>query len=142
MKALIVSDSHGLTNELEEITARHRHEANVFIHCGDSELSPNQKEIAHFLIVRGNCDFTAAFPNERIEEVEGIRFFITHGHLYNVKMSLLNLYYRAKETKANVVCSATPISREPKKSMIFCLSIQAASYYQEDGKKRHTRYCK
>jgi putative phosphoesterase len=104
MKALIVSDSHGLTKELEEIAERHRHEVNVFIHCGDSELSPNQKEIERFFIVRGNCDFTAAFPNERIEEVEGIRFFITHGHLYNVKMSLLNLYYRAKETKANVVC--------------------------------------
>jgi uncharacterized protein len=104
MKVLIVSDSHGLTKELEEIAARHRHEVNALIHCGDSELSLEHKEITHFLIVRGNCDFTTQFPNERTEEIEGVRFFITHGHLYNVKMSLMNLYYRAKEVEAKVVC--------------------------------------
>ncbi|UOE75581.1 metallophosphoesterase family protein [Parageobacillus thermoglucosidasius] len=104
MKVLIISDSHGLTEELEEIAARHRHEADALIHCGDSELSTGHKEIEHFLIVRGNCDFTAQFPKERIEEIGGIRFFITHGHLYNVKMSLMNLYYRAKEIEAKVVC--------------------------------------
>ncbi|OQP19103.1 YfcE family phosphodiesterase, partial [Geobacillus zalihae] len=34
MKAVIVSDSHGLTAELAEIVNRHRHEADLFIHCG------------------------------------------------------------------------------------------------------------
>lgn len=104
MRALIISDSHGLTKELEEIAGRHRHEVDALIHCGDSELSPDHKEIEHFLIVRGNCDFATQFPNERIEEIGGIRFFITHGHLYKVKMSLMNLYYRAKEVEAKVVC--------------------------------------
>ncbi|TXK90073.1 metallophosphoesterase family protein, partial [Parageobacillus sp. SY1] len=50
MKVLIVSDSHGLTNELEEIVARHHHEANALIHCGDSVLPFDQKEIARFLV--------------------------------------------------------------------------------------------
>ncbi|MBB6282795.1 metallophosphoesterase family protein [Geobacillus subterraneus] len=104
MKAVIVSDSHGLTAELAQIVSRHRHEADLFIHCGDSELPAEADEIAPFAVVRGNCDWTAAFPDERTEEAGGVRFFVTHGHLYGVKTSLLRLYYRAKETGANVVC--------------------------------------
>ncbi|MED3842603.1 metallophosphoesterase [Geobacillus stearothermophilus] len=103
MKAVVVSDSHGLSGELSAIVERHRHEADLFIHCGDSELSAQAAELAPFVVVRGNCDF-AAFPNERTEEAEGLRFLITHGHLYGVKTSLLRLYYRAKETSAHVVC--------------------------------------
>ncbi|GAD12035.1 phosphodiesterase [Geobacillus kaustophilus GBlys] len=103
MKAVIVSDSHGLTAELAEIVNRHRHEADLFIHCGDSELEVGADEIAPFAVVRGNCDF-AAFPAERIEEAGGVRLFVTHGHLYGVKTSLLRLSYRAQETGAHVVC--------------------------------------
>ncbi|AGT33001.1 metallophosphatase [Geobacillus genomosp. 3] len=104
MKAVIVSDSHGLTDELAQIVMRHRHEVNLFIHCGDSELPAEADAIAPFAVVRGNCDWTAAFPDERIEEADGVRLFVTHGHLYGVKTSLLRLYYRAKEAGANIVC--------------------------------------
>ncbi|ARA98893.1 metallophosphoesterase family protein [Geobacillus thermodenitrificans] len=104
MNVVIVSDSHGLTAELAQIVSRHRHEADLFIHCGDSELPAEADELAPFVVVRGNCDWKAAFPDERIEEADGVRFFVTHGHLYGVKTSLLRLYYRAKETEANVVC--------------------------------------
>ncbi|MCL6585591.1 MAG: metallophosphoesterase [Anoxybacillus sp.] len=104
MKVFIVSDSHGLTNELLEIANRHAHEAAAFIHCGDSELSDNCKELQPFISVGGNCDFVRSFAKEQTADIQGIRFFITHGHLYNVKMTLMNLYYRAKEVGANVVC--------------------------------------
>jgi uncharacterized protein len=104
MKVLIVSDSHGLTQELEEIKKRHSEEVDAFIHCGDSELPPHSSELQNFLYVRGNCDFSKEFPLERIEDISGIRFFITHGHRYNVKMTLMNLYYRAQEINAKIVC--------------------------------------
>ncbi|MGZ0086608.1 metallophosphoesterase family protein [Caldibacillus thermoamylovorans] len=103
MKAIIVSDSHGLTDELAQIAARHRHEADLFIHCGDSELAVEAEEIAPFAVVRGNCDW-AAFPNERMVEAAGIRFLITHGHLYGVKTSLSRLSERAEEAGADVIC--------------------------------------
>jgi uncharacterized protein len=103
MKVLIVSDSHGLTRELEEIKGRHP-EVDAFIHCGDAELPYNSSELQNFLYVRGNCDFAKEFPLELVEDIRGIRFFITHGHRYNVKMTLMNLYYRAEETGAKVVC--------------------------------------
>ncbi|WP_027409508.1 metallophosphoesterase family protein [Anoxybacteroides tepidamans] len=104
MKVLIVSDSHGLTKELMEIKKRHAHEVDALIHCGDSELPSGCVELASFLYVRGNCDVDSSFPKERIEDISGVRFFITHGHLYNVKMTLMNLYYRAQEVGAKVVC--------------------------------------
>jgi uncharacterized protein len=104
MKVLIVSDSHGLTRELEEIKHRHSGKVDAFIHCGDSELPYGSSELQKFLYVRGNCDFAKEFPEERTEDIQGVRFFITHGHRYNVKMTLMNLYYRAQEIGAKVVC--------------------------------------
>ncbi|GMB07426.1 hypothetical protein EDD69_103134 [Thermolongibacillus altinsuensis] len=104
MKVLIVSDSHGLTAELTKIRERHQHEIEAVIHCGDSELSAEHVELKDVLYVRGNCDFEKRFPNEMVHEIDGIRFLITHGHLYNVKMTLMNLYYKAKEVGAKIVC--------------------------------------
>jgi len=104
MKALIISDSHGLTNELEMIKERHGHEVDVMIHCGDSELESTSKEMESFITVRGNCDFDSGYPNEAIYEFGDNKIYTTHGHLYNVKMTLMNLDYRAREVGANIVC--------------------------------------
>lgn len=103
-KVLIVSDSHGLQSELEEIKKRHEHEVELMIHCGDSELSGSDKAIKKFAVVRGNCDFGNDFENEIVEEVAGLRIFATHGHLFSVKSSLMNLLYRAEEIEAQIVC--------------------------------------
>ena len=37
-------------------------------------------------------------------EKTGKKIFITHGHLYNVKYTLNNLYYAAREKNADIVC--------------------------------------
>ncbi|SHG86464.1 metallophosphoesterase family protein [Ornithinibacillus halophilus] len=99
---VIVSDSHGLTNELLEI--KERHDPTYFIHCGDSELHPDSKELGGYIKVGGNCDFDPQFPDDQIVQVGDLTFYVTHGHLYNVKMNLMKLAYRAEEVQANVVC--------------------------------------
>jgi putative phosphoesterase len=104
MKVLIVSDSHGLTRELEEIKARHEHETEAMIHCGDSELPADSAEMDGFYAVKGNCDYDREYVNERMESLGGYTFYVTHGHLHNVKMSLMNLHYKARETGAKIVC--------------------------------------
>ena len=88
-KVLIVSDSHGLDRELTELKQRHRHEVDLMIHCGDSELYAGDEAIADFLVVRGNCDYERSFQNDIIAEFAGLRFFVTHGHRYSIKSSLL-----------------------------------------------------
>lgn len=101
-RVVILSDSHGLTDEIPKIKARH--DADVYVHCGDSELSTDAPELKEFITVRGNCDWTSPFPLEEVVEIGGLRFFISHGHMTQVKSTLLNLQYRAKELNAEVVC--------------------------------------
>ena len=104
MKVLIVSDSHGLTNELTIIKDRHSSDVDALIHCGDSELEHTNEEISEFITVRGNCDFDSFYDDDIAQEIANERIFVTHGHLYNVKMTLMNLYYQAKEINARIVC--------------------------------------
>lgn len=103
-KVLIVSDSHGLTKELKIIRERHLHEVDLMIHCGDSELMPTDQAITGYLTVMGNCDFGAEYPLETTSEVAGRKFFITHGHRYSVKSTLMTLKYKAEEYDADIVC--------------------------------------
>lgn len=103
-KVLIVSDSHGLSSELEELKRRHEHEVEMMIHCGDSELPKDQAEIENFLVVKGNCDHGPHYKNELVQNIEGLKIYITHGHLYSVKSSLMSLLYRAHELDAQIIC--------------------------------------
>ncbi|MEK5098572.1 MULTISPECIES: YfcE family phosphodiesterase [Bacillus] len=104
MKVLIVSDSHGLENELETIAKRHEKDADLNIHCGDSELDPSHPALASYLTVKGNCDFYGEFKDEIVVPIGERKLFFTHGHLYGIKQSLLNVYYRAEELGADIIC--------------------------------------
>src|SRR5690625_706391 len=101
-KLLIVSDSHGLTTELQMI--RERHNISHNIHCGDSELNNSDPVIEDFLTVEGNCDIPGEFNVEETLMIDHLNVYITHGHLYRVKSTLLPLTYRAAEVKADIVC--------------------------------------
>lgn len=101
-ETLILSDSHGLTGELEAI--KKRHNIKHIIHCGDSELDFHSSELDGMYRVGGNCDFDANYPNEELVTIGNLTFFITHGHLFGVKSNLMNLSYRARELNADVIC--------------------------------------
>ncbi|GLB58414.1 metallophosphoesterase [Cytobacillus sp. NCCP-133] len=103
MKLLVVSDSHGLTADLKRIRERHS-DMDLMIHCGDSELQADDDSINGYTVVRGNCDFDAGFPEDRVEKAGGLLIFVTHGHRYSVKSTLMNLSYRAREIDADIVC--------------------------------------
>lgn len=103
-KVLVISDSHGLTKELEVIRQRHINDVDVMIHCGDSQLMPDDRAMTGYITVMGNCDFGGGFPLETVFEISGYKFFITHGHRYSVKTSLMNLKFKAEEMAANIVC--------------------------------------
>lgn len=101
MLILILSDSHGNEKRLKEIVSRV--EADHVIHCGDFCTEKADLPSTSSTVVKGNCDFVDA-PLEEEWEREGYRFFVTHGHHYQVKTSLLRLRYRAQELGANIVC--------------------------------------
>lgn len=102
VKVLIMSDSHGLTEEIEQINQRHNLTYNI--HCGDSELPYNADVLQDFTTVAGNCDMFSYFKDDEIIEVNGLTILVTHGHLYAVKANLQRLSYRAEEVGAHIVC--------------------------------------
>ncbi|GGA86089.1 metallophosphoesterase family protein [Ornithinibacillus halotolerans] len=101
-KVVIMSDTHGLTNEINVI--KMREQPDYIFHCGDSELQENSSELKGIYTVKGNCDFYGDFPNEMIKTINGLTFLVVHGHLHNVKMNLNNLAYYAEEVNAHIVC--------------------------------------
>src|SRR5699024_12638740 len=55
-KVLIVSDSHGWTEQLSLLKCRYQGQVDQMIHCGDSELDYHQQEIRGFKqIGRASC---------------------------------------------------------------------------------------
>ncbi|WP_163537936.1 metallophosphoesterase [Gracilibacillus sp. YIM 98692] len=103
-KVLILSDSHGWEQEVEDIKQRHQEEVDAMIHCGDSELAYDSDILEGFHTVQGNMDLDSRFPEEIDVEVGNLHFFVTHGHLFQVKSTLMPLSYRAEELGANVIC--------------------------------------
>ncbi|GAB2552386.1 metallophosphoesterase family protein [Gracilibacillus alcaliphilus] len=103
-KVLILSDSHGWTEEVIKIKDRHQHEVDAMIHCGDSELTHDSEELSGFQAVQGNMDFDAKLLEDIDFSVGPLHFFVTHGHLYNIKLSLMSVAYRGEEVGANVIC--------------------------------------
>ncbi|MFC0557848.1 metallophosphoesterase family protein [Halalkalibacter alkalisediminis] len=104
MRALIISDSHGWSKELQIVLDRHRNEVDALFHCGDSELTADDPVINGVKVVSGNCDFGTDFPDDVIEQIKGVTIYVTHGHLYNVKMTHVPLSYRAEEKQAQIAC--------------------------------------
>lgn len=103
MDIVILSDTHG--NRASIVKVKHAHpNAAAYIHCGDSELAYDDPVIINMERVKGNCDLDNRFLDELVVELAGKRIYITHGHLFQVKSTLMSLSYRAEELQADIVC--------------------------------------
>ena len=105
MKILIVSDTHGRCERLEEALEREK-PINALIHCGDVEGDEDYISViaeCPTYIVAGNNDFFSDLPREIEGEICGCRFFVTHGHYYGVSMDLTRVWEEGHIRKADVV---------------------------------------
>lgn len=107
MKILIVSDSHGCLDWMEE--ALHRESPDCCIHLGDLWEDAAELQRRHptlrLLQVAGNCDRWSYAPGRcelMTPALGGVQFYITHGHLHQVKQTLLRLELAARESGARV----------------------------------------
>lgn len=103
LKVLIISDSHGRTDRIDDVVKRVGR-FDRMIHAGDHAddvLGRYSKAVA----VCGNCDATgsAALELELDHELLGVKTLLLHGHTANVKTSPLSLIYRAAEVGARLV---------------------------------------
>lgn len=105
MKVGVISDTHrNLTyiSKLQDVF----NDVDLIIHLGDNVT--DAEEIRGYfscpvINVKGNCDFTNKVPDEILQDIEGKKVLITHGHKYNVKWGIDKLRYRAMELDANIV---------------------------------------
>lgn len=105
MLIAVISDTHQIGKYIK-LGLEAAKDADILIHLGDNvdDVEYLEKNFdGEVYAVKGNCDYSATYPNERILELNGKRIFFTHGHLYGVKNGLNNIYYRGRELEADVV---------------------------------------
>jgi hypothetical protein len=105
MKVLVVSDTHGRDENLEEVLIQES-PFDLFVHCGDVEGREIFLEAAvdcPACMVAGNNDFFSDLPREDVVVLGKHRVFVTHGHTYGVSWEMDELLEAAKSRKCDVV---------------------------------------
>ena len=104
-KVVIISDTHG---NMPKITALNGifNECDYIIHLGDTsgDGARIKREFGDkTILVNGNCDPVKLGENEVVLNIEGVKIFATHGHLYSAKTTLTKLYMRGNEENCQIV---------------------------------------
>lgn len=135
VKALILSDSHGLIDEVKAIV--NHFSVDQVLHCGDFCVEATTPPFATMVKVRGNCDFAIDVPLKKVVEWRGLRAVMVHGHKYRVKETMLPITYLGEEENAHVVLfghSHQPVSFM-EKGRLF---INPGSVYRPRGYRTPT----
>lgn len=108
MKILVLSDSHAYLWRMRSAVQALKPDA--IIHLGDyfadGELIHEENEHIAFHQVPGNCDKNRMYqlrPEILCYGIGGVKMYMTHGHIHNVKYGLYSLLQDAKEQNAKVV---------------------------------------
>lgn len=103
MRVLLISDSHGKKEFLDELLERNYNYV-FFLGDGLRDLGVNVYD-PKVKFVKGNCDLFAF--NEPITEtlfLEGHKILLTHGDYFKVKLGLETLEMFGEEKGYNLVC--------------------------------------
>lgn len=99
----ILSDSHGDFASVERALAL-MGDVQAIIHAGDY-LRDSQRLARSIDVpvigVAGNCD-SWPHPREEVFELEGQRFFVTHGHVENVKSDTSGIIEAARRNHVDI----------------------------------------
>lgn len=100
MKIIITADIH---NDLEKFKKLVQIEKvyDYWFDLGDSMFDDDFLEKYNIIGVKGNADSNNLLEHEIID-LDGHRFFLTHGHLEGAYYSLNNMYFLAKEKNCDV----------------------------------------
>ena len=105
MRIFVVSDTHGNTEEFlhKAVTLA---EPDLIIHLGDyveDGIAIEKAMEVETIKIRGNCDYSiSGYDEDRVFKIGNKNIFITHGHKYNVRFGIDNLFYRAEEIEADL----------------------------------------
>ena len=112
MKLLLISDTHGRTDNLESLLELYKNTVGYVFHMGDygSDLRKFERKYPHLKMVSVNGNTDSAFYGS-LEEVVLLepkngaakKILIVHGHKFGVKTGLDRLLYYTKEIGAGAV---------------------------------------
>jgi putative phosphoesterase len=129
--------------------------ADLIIHLGDFSrdiralsLPPGSPEP---VTVQGNCDMTAGGETVRMLTVEGVTFFLTHGHLHGVKRTTGLLAAAAGEAGARAALfghTHVPFCEEENGVLLFnpgslgfpCFGHATYGLVEVDGRALRTQF--
>jgi len=140
MKILIVSDTHRKDDHLQEVIMKEA-PLDLLIHLGDAEGSEYfienwVNEGCSLAMVMGNNDFFASLERELEIYIGPHRALLTHGHYYNVSLSVEGLYQEAKARGCDIAMYGH--THRPyliDKDGVVILNPGSLSYPRQEGRK-------
>lgn len=128
----VVSDTHGNRRALDELKTV-LSECDYIIHLGDTSADGSYLKKLYgdkCYLINGNCDIVGFGENELVIEIEGVKIFATHGHLYSAKHTNAKLVSRAKMLGCTVVLYGhTHRADETVCDGVLCLNPGAMTRY-------------
>lgn len=103
MKLLIVSDSHGNSQILDDLVERYQNQVDAFVHCGDSELRSSNLIWSMMDTVAGNCDYDTGFQQQIVKRDLKYPYLIVHGHQHDIRWTMDYLISLAKKKEVHFV---------------------------------------
>lgn len=108
MKILVLSDSHSALSFMHYCIRRVQPDAVLHLgdHYDDGEALREEFPGLRLYQVPGNCDRYRCPPNVtqiQLVTLDGLRFYMTHGHIHKVKMTTYSLLEDARKAKADAV---------------------------------------
>jgi putative phosphoesterase len=104
MKLLVMSDSHRNIGHM--LFAVEQTKPDAIAHLGDHIIDAIELRRKlpgmEFYMVMGNCDFSTVGGNELLLQLEGVKIYMTHGHIYGVKSGYDALIKQAQRQKADL----------------------------------------
>ncbi len=135
-RVLIVSDSHGRLDNLEEVMERVK--PGLLLHLGDVEGDEDIIDAqagCEVVYVRGNCDYSSDAPGCAVVEVGKHKIFMAHGHTYGVNFGLDELAYAAKEAGCDVALFGhTHVPLKAEVSDVTVINPGSISLPRQDGR--------
>ncbi len=106
MKLLVIADVHGRRDAVQRALEQ-QPDCTTVLFLGDGLRDMEDMADIHpertFVMVPGNCDFSALLPVTRLEIYAGKRVLMTHGHRYHVKNGLTTVCLAAEERQADIL---------------------------------------
>lgn len=134
--AVIISDTHGNMPKISSLYGIFG-ECDYIIHLGDtsSDGARIKKDFPDkTILINGNCDPVKLGEDEVILNIENVKIFATHGHLYSAKTTLSKLYMRGKEENCNLVLYGhTHRAREDETGSVTLINPGNLSRYSQNS---------